>query len=236
MNIKSNIKTMKHKTLFSAVIILSLTANSIYTQDNCKVLLPNIADKYSGSCKKGLADGKGEAFGIDQYKGDFRKGLPDGQGVYIWQSGDKYDGSWNKGLRDGMGSYTFKSEGKDMLMKGIWKEDKYVGEKEISPYVILYKNSITRVSCVRTGDLPNYVVYKFSRAGGSADDINELMMQGSSGDESISSNFIGFEQVIFPFEGKIKFIAPNALRTSTLYCEVRYQINQPGAWTVTIYY
>jgi hypothetical protein len=122
------------------------------------------------------------------------------------------------------------------VLTGVWKEDKYVGEKAVSPYVILYKNSISRVSCIKSGDDPNYVVYKFSRAGGSASDINELILTGSSGNETISSNFIGFEQVSFPFEGKIKFIAPNALHTAMISCELRYKINEAGAWTVTIYY
>lgn len=217
-------------------MILSLLANHVYAQENCKVLLQQISGSYTGSCKNGLADGEGEALGIDQYKGEFKKGLPEGQGVYIWQTGEKYEGSWKKGLREGKGTYTFKSDGKETAMTGIWKEDKYVGEKAVAPYVILYKNSITRVSCMKSGDLPNYVVYKFSRAGGSASDINELMLTGSTGDETISGNFIGFEQVTFPFEGKIKFVAPNALRTAMMSCELRYQINEPGAWTITIYY
>lgn len=227
---------MKKVLIFLTVVCLTLLTTGVYAQENCKVLMPKISDGYTGSCKNGLADGKGEAFGTDQYKGEFKKGLPDGQGLYIWQTGEKYEGSWKKGLKDGNGRYTFKSNGKDTVMAGIWKEDKYIGEKAVAPYVILYKNSISRVTCIKSGDLPNYVVYKFSRAGGSADDINELMLTGSTGDESISSNFIGFEQVTFPFEGKIKFIAPNALRTATMSCELRYQINEPGAWTVTIFY
>jgi hypothetical protein len=227
---------MKTSSLFTVIVLISLLSNVIYGQNTCKVLNPRIGDSYTGPCKQGLADGNGVALGIDQYKGEFKKGLPDGQGVYIWQTGEKYDGSWKKGLRDGLGSFSFKSAGRDTLTKGIWKEDRYLGEKEIAPYAILYRNSIIRVSCVKSGDIPNYVVYKFSRAGGSASDINELQLQGSSGDENISTNFIGFEQVTFPFEGKIKFIAPNALHTSTISYELRYAINQPGAWTVTIYY
>jgi hypothetical protein len=227
---------MKRALLISGILILSLLANNLYSQETCKVLMPQISDSYTGSCKNGLADGKGEAYGTDQYKGSFKKGLPEGEGVYIWQTGEKYEGSWKKGMREGKGSYTFLSDGKETVMTGIWNEDKYIGEKAVAPYTILFKNSITRVSCTKAGETPNYVVYKFSRAGGSASDINELMLTGSSGDETISQNFIGFEQVTFPFEGKIKFIAPNALRTAMMSCELRYQINEPGAWTVTIYY
>jgi len=227
---------MKKVLFFSAVLALTVVVSEIYAQETCKVLLPQISGSYTGSCKNGLADGKGEALGTDQYKGEFRKGLPEGKGVYIWQTGEKYDGSWKKGLREGTGTYTFKSDGKDTVLTGIWKEDKYVGEKAVATYVIQYRSGISRVSCLKSGDTPNYVVYKFSRAGGSADDINELMLTGSTGTETISNNFTGFEDVTFPFEGKIKFIAPNALRTAMMACELRYVINEPGAWTITIYY
>ncbi|MDZ7635507.1 MAG: hypothetical protein U5L72_14175 [Bacteroidales bacterium] len=227
---------MKRQLIPSVMVLLALPPFAVVAQENCKVLLPQIADSYTGTCKNGLADGKGEAFGTDQYNGEFKKGLPEGKGVYIWQAGDKYDGSWKKGLREGQGIYTFKSEGRDTVISGIWKEDRYIGTTEVKPYQITYRSGIARASIMKSGDVPGYVVYKFSRAGGSVDDINELMMQGTTGDEMITSNFTGFEQVKFPFEGKIKFTAPNALRTSMIRCEMHYKINEPGAWTVTIYY
>jgi hypothetical protein len=225
-------KTSHFATIF---IMASLITGMAGAQNMCKVLDPRINSSYTGSCKKGLADGKGEAAGVDQYKGEFRKGLPDGIGIYIWQTGEKYEGSWKKGMRDGQGSYTFRSNGKDTVITGIWKEDKYVGERQMAPYVIKYRNSITRVSCIRMGDQP-YVLYKFSRSGGSADDISGLLIQGSSGEETITSNFTGFERVTFPFEGKVKFSAPNVFHTITVNCELQLVINQPGSWIVTIYY
>jgi hypothetical protein len=47
---------------------------------------------------------------------------------------------------------------------------------------------------------------------------------------------IGFEHVDFPFEGRVTFRAPNAFHAALLNCDVRFVINKPGAWTVTIYY
>ena len=148
-------------TILAAVI---LTAPVLKAQTPCKVLLPRIADSYTGECKQGLAEGEGEAFGIDQYKGNFRKGMPDGQGTYIWQSGEIYKGDWKKGLREGTGEYSFKSNGRDSLIAGEWKDDKFLGEKPLQPYIIEYRNSIGRVSFTRVGDRP-YVKYKFSRNG-----------------------------------------------------------------------
>lgn len=226
---------MKKLILFVLMLPVSSLFTVIFSQTSCKVLIPAISDSYTGTCKQGLADGKGEALGIDQYNGDFRKGLPEGTGVYIWQTGEKYEGSWKKGLKDGEGKYTFKYEGRDSILIGIWKEDKYVGIKTVAPYVVQYLSGISRVSCIRAGEVP-YVNYKFSRAGGKAEenDIMNLTFQGSTGQESIQSNFVGFEQVTFPFEGKVRFEAPNTLNTATVNCELRLLINQPGSWTVTI--
>jgi len=216
-----------------------------YSQDNCKVLKPEIDAKYSGGCKHGLADGRGEAYGIDQYIGEFRKGLPDGVGIYTWHTGEKYEGEWKKGLRNGTGKYTIQYDGRDSVLSGIWENNSYVGEKAISPYVIQYKNGIVRVSCVRIGDQPFYVRYKFSRGGNTSENTNAisgLLLQGSSGNESQTGTNLEFKDVTFPFEGKVQFSAPSALSNATelnsvtLNYELRFVINQSGAWIVTIYY
>jgi len=226
---------MKRVVLIAGIVTMSLSASAIYAQSNCKVLIPRIGDSYAGSCKQGLADGSGEAFGIDQYKGEFKKGFPDGVGIYFWQTGETYNGEWKKGLREGGGKYTFKYMGRDSVLAGVWKEDKYVGERDLASYVIEYRNSIGRVTCMRMGDRP-YVKYKFSRNGGESNNINNLLMQGSSGSESNTASFSGFEQVIFPFKGKVTFNALNSFQTATLTCELRLIINEPGSWIVTMFY
>jgi len=227
---------MKKTRLLAGVVTLSLLVNVIHAQSTCKVLIPGIGSSYTGSCKNGLADGQGEASGIDQYKGEFKKGLPDGSGTYIWQTGEIYKGEWKKGLRDGKGEYTFKVVGRDSVITGIWKGDKFVGKEAVASYLVTYRNSIGRVSCVKMGTNRNYVNYKFSRAGVVESNMNDLVLQGTSGVETLNSSFIGFEGVTFPFVGKVRFTAPNALNTSTLNCELRLTINEPGEWVVTLYY
>jgi len=227
---------MKTRIFFTCTVLLSLLTVGINAQGTCKVLNPKIGDTYSGDCKKGLADGQGEAFGTDQYKGEFRKGLPDGTGTYIWQTGEKYTGEWKLGMREGNGVYTFKVDGKDSELSGYWKEDKYVGKVKITPYLITYKSGVGRVTCTKVGTARNEVNYQFSRAGATSSNISGLIMQASSGTESIGTNFTGFEEVSFPFEGKIKFMVPNALNTATILCEVRLTINEPGIWLITSYY
>jgi hypothetical protein len=221
--------------IFGTLILLVACYSAINAQTDCKVLKPEIAGSYVGSCKQGLADGMGEATGEDFYKGEFVKGLPDGEGNYVWKNGATYKGQWKKGFRDGNGTYSFRSSGKDSTLTGKWKNDKYVGNPNSTPYVIEYRNSIGRVSCARVGDRP-YVKYKFTRNGGELNSISNLLMQGSSGSESNSTAFTGFEYVTFPFKGKVNFNAPSAFQTSMLTCELRLTISEPGSWVVTIFY
>jgi hypothetical protein len=47
---------------------------------------------------------------------------------------------------------------------------------------------------------------------------------------------VGYENIDFPFEGRVKFTAPNAFNTALLDCELRFVINEPGAWTLTVFY
>jgi hypothetical protein len=221
---------VKKVILISVIVIIT---GFVFAQETCRVLLPAISGTYAGDCKQGLANGYGEATGEDFYRGDFVKGLPQGSGNYLWKNGGTYTGEWDKGLRDGSGVYIFKREGNDSILAGIWREDKFVGEKIIPPYEIEYRNSIGRVTCMKVGDRP-YVKYTFMRNGGESYIVSNVLMQGSSGTESNNSAFTGYEQVEFPFKGKITFNAPNAFNASTLTCELRLTINKPGAWIVSI--
>ena len=239
LDLNLKIPVMKKVSFFAAILTMSSLTIAVNGQNDCKVLLPGIGDSYNGSCKQGLAEGKGEASGIDKYTGDFKKGFPDGYGTYTWQTGETYIGDWKKGMRDGKGEYLSKLTGNDSVQAGIWKRDKYVGPKEVAvAYVIGYRNNIGRITCMKMGDERNYIKYKFSRSGESSSfvAITDLMLQGSSGTENISSNFTGFENVTFPFEGKVQFSAPSALNTGSLSCELRITINEPGPWLITIYY
>lgn len=236
---------MRQTALLFCFIMIASGFSTAYSQNICKVLKPGIDSTYTGSCKQGLADGSGVATGIDQYTGEFKKGLPNGKGTYLWKTGEKYEGEWKKGLRDGTGTFTSKHDGRDSIVTGIWGSDKYIGEESIPPFVIQYRSGISRVSCVRTGDQPFRVYYKFTRGSGTSEytsPISDLLLQGSSGSESGSTNNFGFDTVTFPFEGKVKFSAPSAFSSQgsqsavTLSYELNLAINQPGAWMVTIYY
>ncbi|MBS0000049.1 MAG: hypothetical protein KFF73_13805 [Cyclobacteriaceae bacterium] len=110
-------------------------------QDDCKVLMENIAGKYEGDCKKGLAEGRGTASGTDTYVGDFKKGLPHGTGKYTWAAGDVYEGEFSKGKKEGKGTLNTRlPDGSMTRQEGYWKGDEYIGEFK-TPYEVLYRTS-----------------------------------------------------------------------------------------------
>jgi len=231
----NTVNAMKRLNLAILVITMLLIAGSLSAQTVCKVLIPGLEGIYSGDCKSGLADGTGEALGEDYYKGEFVKGYPEGEGIYLWKSGAKYSGEWKKGMRNGKGRYEYTDKEKDLVQEGEWKNDNFIGTKVPQPYVIEYLSGIGRVTCIRVGDRP-YVKYRFSRTGAETSLLDGLLMQSSSGSEKSSPEFTGYEQVEFPFWGKLTFTAPNAWYSAMIDCELRLTINQSGSWIVTISY
>ncbi len=111
------------RNFVTSIFLFFLFSNPIvlFSQQKCKVLMPAISESYDGKCKKGLANGKGIAKGIDTYEGRFSKGFPNGIGIYTWASGNEYVGEWDFGSRHGEGIYKFKYQGKDSIQAGIWK-------------------------------------------------------------------------------------------------------------------
>ncbi len=205
-----------------------------FGQTDCKVLKAEISLIYKGECKDGLAHGVGEASGRDFYEGEFKKGLPHGQGTYEWTSGEVYEGAWRKGLRHGAGKYSFFSNGRDTTLAGRWVNDEYVGGKSSSQaYKVLYKDNIGRIKFVRFGEGGN-IRMKFLQSGGEVGAQN-LMLSGDSGTIREQRYFVGFENAEFPFSGKVVFYAPSVWGASTMRCELRFEINEPGSWEVYIY-
>ncbi len=225
-------KRINEVILFIAVLFI---AGSLNAQPGCRVLMPELEGKYSGDCRDGFANGTGEALGEDYYKGEFVKGYPDGEGIYLWRNGAKYTGGWKKGMRHGKGRYEFTYHDKVSVQDGEWKNDKYMGMKIPPPYNIEYLSNIGRVTCFKEGERP-CVKYRFSRAGSYNSSVSELLMQSSSGSEKIFPEFTGYEQVEFPFRGKLTFTAPNVWYSAMINYELRITINQPGAWIVTVLY
>ncbi len=87
----------------------------------CAVLDPELQGSYSGGCKDGLAEGRGEASGVAQYQGEFMAGRKQGKGVKTWPTGDRYEGDFVEDRKEGRGTYTW---GRGSL----WAGEQYTGD------------------------------------------------------------------------------------------------------------
>lgn len=105
--------------IFSLLAILA--APSLASADaSCKVLDPELQDRYEGGCVNGLAEGEGRASGRASYEGGFHLGMKNGQGQKRWANGDSYSGGFGNDKRNGRGTYRWVS--------GAWAGEQYQGD------------------------------------------------------------------------------------------------------------
>jgi len=222
--------------------ILALTAalllgfnSSGFSQDNCTVLMKNIAGKYDGDCSKGLAHGQGEAWGVDHYTGAFKKGLPHGKGIYTYADSSVYEGMWFKGLRHGNGRFTFTFSGSDSIQEGLWTKDKYMGKKETGMgYRVISMKAVERSRIYRYNDGQEIRVLLKPMTSGSLD-VTNLQITGSSGYETEFINSqMEFRNCEFPFRLRVTFNKWSKLKTVRVDTALEIEITQPGVWIVEI--
>jgi hypothetical protein len=215
--------------LISFIIPLFVTA-----QETCKVLLPALDSIYVGECKKGMANGSGEAWGKFYYKGKFSSGYPDGVGRAEYPDGSVYNGLWKNGLRNGKGTLTFKENGRDVEKTWIWKND--VKQNEVIPpsYRIITQRNIGRFRVYDQGGVINSVWFYPNSDGGVISGLQDFFLSGSSGKEISNNSKIGYEDVTFPFKGSVKYKAWNKLRTTEYELYLEIEITKPGNWVVEI--
>jgi len=218
---------MRIKLILIAVFIPILASS----QPVCKVLLPGIDSAYAGKCKNGLANGSGEAWGRFHYKGKFAVGYPDGEGRADYPDGTFYIGNWEKGVRQGKGSIFIIDNGKTIERAGIWEND--ILEKVILPpsYKVITQRNLNRLKVYKQGGGNNVWFYPNS-TGGLATDVQEFQLAGNTGQMVVFTPKIGFEDVLFPFTGSIKYKAWNKLRTQQFEIFVEIEISEPGSWIV----
>lgn len=120
-----------HCTLLFISVFLYCTC--LFAQENtepCKVLLSALEGKYTGECKKGLADGNGDARGLHHYTGAFKKGLPNGKGIYYYSDSLYHSGKFQDGIKEGKGETHYVRGGfPDSIIKGYWSGDVYRGNQ-----------------------------------------------------------------------------------------------------------
>ncbi|MGZ2369412.1 hypothetical protein ACXR6G_06470 [Ancylomarina sp. YFZ004] len=224
---------MKKVFLLFSILIFGCYGMQSIAQDTEKVLVPNISKSYEGKCKKGLAHGNGEAKGIDTYSGQFKKGLPQGNGTYVWQNGDYYIGQWHKGQRSGEGEFHTKIIDRDTVYAGLWKRDKYIGQKTILP-TITYKSSVDRYRFKRIGD-GNLISIQFKQNGTTNTSITSLTVDGDSGTEVQKGNCFCFENFVLPFKCSIRYNTPSKLKQISYEARFEFEITQMGNWELILH-
>ena len=220
--------------LFSLFFILTS-----YAQDGgCKVLLIGLDDKYSGECKKGLAHGDGTAAGkLGKYAGKFKKGFPNGSGRLDYKrtivEGSYYDGEWSRGMRHGEGTFYFSA---DSITTGYWGEDVYLG-KYPSPYMITSSQALPRIKFTKNNSNNPNIEIQFRRDGvRTMGDIVTMSTQASSGSERWEQNYFSFENIEFPFEGRLTLTINNKFRSNVYSANFSFEIYEEGNWVIVIDY
>jgi len=214
------------------IILLVIPAYALFSQNSdCRVMISDLQGTYQGGCKKGLAQGKGNARGKDRYSGYFKNGYPHGEGVYTWASGNMYKGSWRNGLRDGEGTFTGTVNGRDSVMTGIWKEDHYQGPKPSAPKIIQSYNIIS-TSFNRSGEGSKITISFYQN--GMNNSIESLEIVSDSGTENRSGPNLNIWNIAFPFHCKLNYLSWNSLRTVQYNCILEFEIKEPGSWDLRI--
>jgi len=223
---------MKKIATFLILFCLISTPIWLFSQAKCKVLLPAISDSYQGKCKKGYANGKGIAKGIDSYDGRFRQGYPDGNGTYTWASGNEYVGEWDYGKRHGVGIYKFKFNGKDSIQSGLWNEDKYMGPVPPPPFILQSRN-IQQYSFYKR-DEGNKLSIEIFINGAINSTIEDLSIVSTNGSYQNLGRTIVFDYLEFPVTMKITYRTWNKLHTDKYDAVFEFKMSEPGDWRLKL--
>ena len=215
------------------ILTLLLFSFSLKAQEKCTVLKPGIDSTYRGSCKNGLANGIGEAWGSGYYIGNFKNGLPEKKGEYRYPDGSVYNGSWKKGLRHGMGEYRTTVNGNDTILRGQWEKDLYKGTVDNDPgYKILNQRNVSRVRVYSRA--PGNRVHIVAKTGSGITGSGGIIHDCSSGTEFNMGSDIGYADMSLPYRINIRFDTPNKMRTAILKVVVTVEITKPGDWIIEI--
>lgn len=220
------------KIIALSIILCTLCFAGFSQTTDGPVLKKELAGKYEGGQKKGLAHGTGTATGIDSYTGEFKKGLPDGDGVYTDSQGNVFKGSFRLGKKEGKGVFTAAQSSNEAPMVGYWENDKYVGKEKIEPYVVSNKTGACNPRIYAAGAGNKVEISAINPVNSSYLGIN-IFMIGKAVDRYSSGRYY-YEECSFPIEFDMNYTCSNKLGTATIANTVRIKINKPGNWIITL--
>lgn len=196
---------------------------------NCEVAMEQIKGSYSGDCVNGKAHGHGKSTGNDVYEGDFKKGYPDGRGKYVWQNRNFYEGEFRKGHLEGQGEMHYVAvSGQDSVIKGFWKNDKYIGQYEKAFVVKTFTGRISKVDCrimSKKGNSITLTTHQVSGSGtvgvGGVSISNIVVADGTyyaKYDQNLNNGVsTRLQDVLFPF--RAVFYLSNGDQTEVIFNE-----------------
>lgn len=219
------------KTILVFFTSIVITCNCLSQSVVGPVLKPEIAGKYEGEMKKGLASGKGTATGTDSYTGRFVNGLPDGQGIYTYKNGDIYEGAFKNGYMEGKGQMTTKAQSSDSVITGYWEAGNYIGKKRIDPYEVSNKTGSVQEHISSAGEGNTVEISVF-------DPFNsylhaQIFVEG----ECVQKSYYGreyYEDVKFPVVFDIRYSCSSKLRAGIINSTIRIKINKSGKWVIKL--
>jgi hypothetical protein len=215
------------------VCFILLSGLHVFGQkDAGPVLKKELAGKYEGELKKGLAHGQGTAVGLDSYTGHFSKGLPEGQGTYTFSNQDVYKGEFSKGLFSGKGLFTFKKAVGDSILEGYWDAGKYVGKTKVEPYEISNKTGGVNPSIIYIGEGNKVEIVVMDPYNKYI--IPQIMAFGQFTQQTYYARNL-FADAVFPLSFDIRYNCTNKMRSGVIANTINIKINKPGNWQITLH-
>lgn len=219
------------RLIFIITSVFSITL--VNAQTSCKVLKPEIAESYTGKCKKGLAHGEGSAEGVDKYEGKFKKGLPHGMGKYTWANGNVYEGGFIEGMKSGKGKLTRAINDADSVMVGFWNNDKFDRLYYEIPYEIHRDFNLTSVRARRIGS-EDKVIFYVTQARAMTGNFYNTQIDHTSGTLYATGNKFGIENLKYPLMLQISFTIPSLTGDTQFDIHFEIEIFEPGTWEIIL--
>ena len=165
-------------------IILPLTLTVFYffgmltsNAQTCRVIIAEIGSSYTGDCKDGLANGKGEAKGMHRYVGNFKMGYPHGNGTYYYGDSSYYTGNFQDGLKEGKGEMHYVRSGGDSVVKGYWSNDVFRG-KQYTTYTASGINRFDRFEAEASKESGKTITIEITTTTGSPNGTSNTLSEG----------------------------------------------------------